>query len=251
MEAVFILKKTSIIHYNYKETQIPIKISWEWRRNIRVSIGRKEIHLRIPALSSEKFVKQQIQWAKEWLTNQLERKPELLQRFVLKNYAHGDLLKINDEFFTLYIMYENRKTLGAQIKDQYINVKVPFDMDSDRMNATIKQLLSRTLSSYFMDEVKNRITSFNQMYFGEILGDIRIKYNKSNWGSCSAKKNINISSRILFAPKPVQDYVFIHELTHLIELNHSPKFWKIVASIVPDYKLKEKWLKENGHLCDF
>ncbi|MDV7393186.1 M48 family metallopeptidase, partial [Arthrospira platensis SPKY1] len=77
------------------------------------------------------------------------------------------------------------------------------------------------------------------------------KYNSSNWGSCSSGRNINLSTRLLFAPPAVQDYVIIHELAHLVELNHSDRFWKLVSEIMPDYEEKEKWLKEYGHLCEF
>jgi predicted metal-dependent hydrolase len=80
---------------------------------------------------------------------------------------------------------------------------------------------------------------------------VRLKYLHSRWGSCSSSSNINLSTRLLFAPEGVIDYVIIHELAHLQELNHSPRFWRLVAEAMPDYQLKEKWLKDNGHLCDF
>ena len=66
------------------------------------------------------------------------------------------------------------------------------------------------------------------------------------WGSCSEKGNINISTRLLFAPEDVLEYVCIHELAHLIEQNHSEKFWQLVKNAMPNYQEKRKWLKENG-----
>ena len=62
---------------------------------------------------------------------------------------------------------------------------------------------------------------------------------------------MNLSTRLLFAPKDVIDYVIIHELAHLYEMNHSKKFWNIVSQVMPNYKEKEKWLSKNGRLCDF
>ena len=78
-----------------------------------------------------------------------------------------------------------------------------------------------------------------------------MKYNHSNWGSCSSKGNINLSTRLLFAPDDVIDYVIIHELAHRIEMNHSPRFWKLVSDAMPDYKEKEKWLKVHGGKLGF
>jgi predicted metal-dependent hydrolase len=78
-----------------------------------------------------------------------------------------------------------------------------------------------------------------------------LKNNQSNWGSCSSKRNINLSSRLLFAPEKVLDYVIVHELSHLKEMNHSKKFWDIVASVMPDYKKMETWLSKNGDKLKF
>lgn len=91
----------------------------------------------------------------------------------------------------------------------------------------------------------------NQIHFQKDFKSVNLKYNSSNWGSCSTRGNINLSTRLLFAPDTVIDYVIIHELTHLIEMNHSPKFWQLVKGAMPDYKEKEKWLKVNGSQCDF
>ena len=79
---------------------------------------------------------------------------------------------------------------------------------------------------------------------------IRVKNQKSRWGSCSSKQNLNFNWRLLMAPDVVLDYVVIHELCHLREMNHSKAFWSLVASVMPDYEKQEKWLKDetNGIL---
>ena len=96
-----------------------------------------------------------------------------------------------------------------------------------------------------------RVYYFNRTYFGKDIGSVKLKYNRSNWGSCSTGKNLNFSVRLYFAPTDVIDYVVVHELAHLVEMNHSDKFWKIVGDILPDYRIKEKVLKENSAKFDF
>ena len=115
----------------------------------------------------------------------------------------------------------------------------------------IRQLISKTIAADCMDEFTKRVDFWNDAYFKETINNIRFKNNQSNWGSCSSKQNLNFSARLLFAPSDVIDYVIVHELAHLKELNHSQKFWKIVADVMPNYKEKEKWLNQNGHLCQF
>lgn len=75
---------------------------------------------------------------------------------------------------------------------------------------------------------------------------IRIKNQKTRWGSCSSKKNINLNWKLIHAPIHVIDYVIIHELCHLEQLNHSKKFWNLVKKYSPEYPKHIKWLKENG-----
>lgn len=67
------------------------------------------------------------------------------------------------------------------------------------------------------------------------------------WGSCSAKNTLNFSWRLIMAPLSVIDYVVVHELAHVVEKNHSRRFWARVAQIIPEHKQYRKWLKENDH----
>lgn len=81
---------------------------------------------------------------------------------------------------------------------------------------------------------------------GVEYGQITIRDQKSRWGSCSDKCNLNFSWRLILMPIEVMDYVVVHELAHLKEMNHSPAFWAEVETVMPDYKEYRKWLKENG-----
>jgi len=84
--------------------------------------------------------------------------------------------------------------------------------------------------------------------FAEVVGAspaaVRINGAQSRWGSCSGKKNLNFSWRLMMAADPVIDYVVVHELAHLKEMNHSAGFWKIVERVLPDYKERQKQLRE-------
>ena len=75
---------------------------------------------------------------------------------------------------------------------------------------------------------------------------IRITSARTRWGSCSSMGNLNFTWRLVMAPPEVIDYVVVHELAHLRVNNHSKEFWKQVERIMPDYKQRLKWLKENG-----
>lgn len=75
----------------------------------------------------------------------------------------------------------------------------------------------------------------------------RVSGAKTRWGSCSARKNINLNWKLVLGPQQIMDYVICHELSHLVHMNHSKTFWAHVATMHPQYKESRKWLKLNGH----
>lgn len=75
---------------------------------------------------------------------------------------------------------------------------------------------------------------------------VTIRNQKSRWGSCSANGSLSFNVRLHFAPEKCLDYVIVHELCHLVHMDHSRDFWDLVGCIMPDYRIWKKWLKENG-----
>ncbi len=95
--------------------------------------------------------------------------------------------------------------------------------------------------------ISEKIAYFNKhSHFS--FKSISVRNQKTRWGSCSSKGNLNFNYRILFLPDKLVDYLIVHELCHLKEMNHSKRFWTLVASILPDYKERQKGLKKYNHL---
>ncbi|OGI22221.1 MAG: hypothetical protein A2808_02435 [Candidatus Moranbacteria bacterium RIFCSPHIGHO2_01_FULL_55_24] len=87
-----------------------------------------------------------------------------------------------------------------------------------------------------------RLEHFNRSY-GFSWNRVTIRDQKSRWGSCSKKGNVNFNYRIAFLPPELADYIIVHELCHLEEFNHSPKFWSLMGKTIPDYRERRKKLK--------
>jgi len=109
------------------------------------------------------------------------------------------------------------------------------------------------LKQWYIDRAKEtvipRVTRHaNQL--GVSFGKARIVDNRFRWGSCTVKDNVNFNWRLIKAPMFVIDYVIVHELAHLMEANHTPRFWNIVRAKAPATEKAKAWLKEHGQILE-
>lgn len=180
-------------------------------------------------------------------------------------------LTIGQNDFYPEIIYSKRKTIGLRVKDaQSIQVKAPYFTSEttiakllyEKRNWIEKTLLYQKqqnnlhIREFSEEEQKKyrglardvltakacRYASLMKVHYNRIS----IKDQKTCWGSCSQKGNLNFNWRLVLMPEAIQDYVVVHELAHLKELNHSPAFWCQVEAVIPDYKQRRKWLREQG-----
>lgn len=231
---------------------IPVKIYKERRNSIRASLGKRHAILRLPSLISRKGEQEQIDRFYFWLKDKVLSKQKFRMQFESKKYNNGYQFELFDLSYTLILEYSENKNHSAKyLGNKQILVKLAKGSNENNAESEITKLISRVIAQVYKDQLTRRVLEINKAYFNKSIRSVNLKYNRSNWGSCSSSTNINLSTRLLFAPEIVQDYVIIHELAHLTEMNHSSRYWKIVSDIMPDYKLHEKWLKDNGHLCDF
>ena len=107
----------------------------------------------------------------------------------------------------------------------------------------------RAIENFYREEAKcylpRRVSELAKRH-GFEYNNIRIKNQKTRWGSCSVKRNINLNLRLMMAPDAAIDYVIMHELCHLREMSHSQAFWRLVESYCPDYQYWKTWFKQHG-----
>jgi predicted metal-dependent hydrolase len=132
-----------------------------------------------------------------------------------------------------------------------------IDKHLRQMQERQKQRLENPQPELTKQEIKllttkaKRIIPQRVRYYAQIMGleygRITIRMQKSRWGSCSSKGNLNFNCLLMRTPDEIIDYVVVHELCHLKEMNHSERFWAEVEKIFPDYKERRKWLKDHGN----
>ena len=119
----------------------------------------------------------------------------------------------------------------------------------ERLEAESTEKLTRekviALAEEALEVIPARVEYFAKV-IGVTYGKITIRNQKTRWGSCSSKGNLNFNCLLMLAPPEVLDYVVVHELCHRKQMNHSKAFWSEVEKVLPDYKEARKWLKEEG-----
>ena len=174
--------------------------------------------------------------------------------------------------YPLEIIRSDRKTISLQIKDGTVLVRAPKratqkeievllekhkdwiekHLQAQQTRAEALQALPpltpeeiRALGAKACEIVPPRVAHFAKLV-GVSYGRITIRNQRSKWGSCSAKGNLNFNCLLMLAPPQVLDSVIVHELCHRKEMNHSPAFYREVYRVMPDYDRWYGWLKENG-----
>jgi len=114
--------------------------------------------------------------------------------------------------------------------------------------------VQRILKEWYVKQAKAEIPRRVRYWAAkmeESFQTITIKNQKKRWGSCSSARNLNFNWQLIMAPVEVLDYVVVHELCHLSQMNHSRAFWEEVEKVLPDYKVHKKWLEEQHNKLQF
>ncbi|TNE64231.1 MAG: M48 family peptidase [Bacteroidetes bacterium] len=232
-------------------TELPVEVVFEHRRGHRFSITRQRIIMRLPLGLDAPSVQARLGELQQWVGKVAAKKAALLAPFTPREYKSGDTLTVGRRQYILDILEEDRRSHTGKLIGNTIALQLSNHSTAANRTKAIRTLLSRIVAGDFHPEIEERVHFWNRRSFNRPIKGVFLKYNHSNWGSCSTNGNINLSTRLLFAPQEVQDYVIVHELAHLVELNHSDRFWALVERYMPDYREKEKWLKVHGGTCDF
>lgn len=165
---------------------------------------------------------------KEWIES---------HRHIIKDNTNPKVYIYGNEYEV--IVKENNRIFVNRI-GRTLNVNKPKEIE-------LRKVIVEYLKSIGTAELKYLTNKYSK-FLAKQVNSIKLKDVKTRWGSCSSKGNVNYSVWLLGAPKEVIEYVVIHEVCHLVHMNHSKDFWDLVESLCPNYKIHINWLKQNGFL---
>ncbi len=181
-----------------------------------------------------------------------------------------DYMEIEDLRLSVCLDRGNRKSLTVTVTPQgELLVRAPLAMSDHEIERFLRQKrywiykqgvrareearsrvqFTEAEEKAYREQARRKLSERTDHYkriLGVEYGRIRIGDQKTRWGSCSSRKTISYNWRLIRMPEEIQDYVVVHELCHLLHMDHSGAFWDTVAGVLPDYRKRRRWLKENG-----
>jgi len=174
-----------------------------------------------------------------WISSNLARCSQLKALSAEKELRSGDTVPYLGRDLKL-VKRENHSGVGG-VTLEGNTLAVSNELFKNGVLELALEQWYRTEATKLISERIDKLSSQMGISYKRIV----IRGQKTRWGSCSHKKNLSFNWKLIMAPEPVVDYVIIHELTHLKEMNHSGRFWELVAQHCPRWREYKKWLKQH------
>lgn len=181
----------------------------------------------------------------DWVLATYERFREAAETLPARQYQSGETFLVLGCPYMLELVDSGEDSrIRVEKRDRLLVLSLPVGLggaDVQTRRKAVEAYYRELAVNYLPARVKELAAAHGFRY-----ARVRVKNQKTRWGSCSSKGNINLNLRLMMAPEQAIDYVILHELCHLRVLNHSPAFWSLVESCLPDYRRWRNWFKAHG-----
>ena len=194
-----------------------------------------ELLVRAPQRATLKQINAMLKQHADWIAKKQTEVKARQDAFTPRQFVNGEEFLFLGKNYPLKLVQLAKPTLALNGTFQL----------AKSVEGQAKEIFERWYKKQARQIFNERITHYAEKY-GFDVKQVKLSSARTRWGSCSSKGYINLTWRLVMTPLEIIDYVAVHELCHLREANHSPAFWAQVAAILPDYKVRRRWLKENG-----
>jgi hypothetical protein len=228
------------------EMVIPYELKINARaRRITIFVREGQVKVSVPVGVTEKQVQKFVSSKQQWIFKHWQQYREQQTFNAQKIYKSGQRFPYRGRNLTILVGEHKYKTIGVRLIQDSLRICFPEKTLLEKRPDYIKEALIFWYKNQARRILRNKLDHYAGI-MGVEYRALRIKEQKTRWGSCSAQGNINLNWKVIMAPDVVIDYLIIHELAHLKYLNHSRDFWNLVSEYVKDYKQLRKWLKDHG-----
>lgn len=212
-------------------------------KRLRIEVTPDAVEVIAPPERADADITDFIRSKRRWVylkREEVQERASRLEGIYPQRIATGAKMPYRGRLLRLTVHRHAAATIDVQYRHGFLIHAPKSATDTD---------LRAALQAWFDDRIRADIDDMVRRY-GRALDvtprSLTIRDFRHRWGSCGKDGSIRINSRLIFAPKPVLEYVVVHELCHLIERNHSPAFWRTVRRLLPDYERPKHWLDHRG-----
>jgi predicted metal-dependent hydrolase len=215
---------------------IKYSIQYSARKTISIIVERdRSVVVRAPLNTSEELIAKEINKRKRLLQEKIAKVQKYPFPKPTKQFVSGETLLYLGKHYILYVTDDEFP--GVSFDNKFFISK----KNQQQANKLFREWYTKSANEILIPKVK---TIAEQL--GVLYNNVNILDLKYRWGSCTPKDNIHFNWRIIKAPMTVIEYIIIHELTHLLEANHTKEFWNRIAVMQPSFEKAKSWLKEFG-----
>lgn len=219
------------------------KLKYSRRKTIGIRLSPEEgIVVTAPFGCADHEIERVLEKKRAWIEKNLKEMEA--HRALTKKKAKGQQILYLGKVYDIKISYSSLKSSEVRLSAQHLGVRLYVLCQVNQEKR--QQALEKALQVWYRERAEELLSERTKLYgnsMGLSYNNITIKDIKTRWGSCSSKKNINYNVRLMLMPIDIIDYIVVHELCHLVYLNHSKEYWQLVEKHMPDYKEREKKLK--------
>jgi len=201
--------------------------------------------LRVSERKIHAFVKAQQDWI-ETATDKVAKNKQTIKKLSPTQYKEGVSIPYQGEQKKIQLQSRALRKVNIVFDQEVFTIDIPDIVDEADKHDLIRLALIDWMKKQALKQMQAMVDIYAEKY-NLYPRMIRVKTQKSRWGSCGIHNDINLNWLLILTPPKVMEYVVIHEICHIKERNHSADFWMLVEKYCPDYKMHRLWLKKNGH----
>jgi predicted metal-dependent hydrolase len=221
----------------------PIEIiRTERSKSASIEIEDDTVKVTVPKNLSDQRIEELIKNRTVWIRQKLKIQTETI-RPKDKEYVNGETFSYLGRNYRLKCL--SGGSGEARLTNGYLTVWLAKGASEAASGGCVRQSLQQWYQARALEKLKEKTKRYSAI-LGVSPQSVGVKEYKARWGSCSSSGDVTYNWRIIMAPHHIVDYIVVHELCHLLEHNHGPKYWKHVQNVVPNYKECREWLKVNG-----
>lgn len=220
--------------FEYNDRKIHFKVIFKNKKNISIKVNPNgEVIVSSPLRLDFNYIYNLVEKNAKWIINQIDKNKE-------KSLFEENKLIYKGKIYNIIVNITKRESI--YLIDNFIIIN-----SKSKDNTYIYKLISDWYKKMAVELLPSRVYSISRK-LNLNPTKIFIKNQKTLWGSCNTKKEIRLNWRLILMKESVMDYIIIHELCHIVQMNHSKDFWSLVEKFDPDYKNNMLWLKEKGNM---